>query len=73
MRTSNAQPVPAGGHTPQIAFRERLRGVVAHHSEEILAEVAPALRRVRTLLLVLTISIPAFFAGLLVVFWHLAK
>jgi hypothetical protein len=51
---------------------QRLRMMAAHRAEEILAEVAPTLRRLRTFLLVATISIPLFLAGLLAVLWHLA-
>ena len=47
--------------------------MIAHHGEHILAEIPKTLRRVATLFLVLSISIPAFFAGLLVVLWHLAR
>ncbi|MDP9270072.1 MAG: hypothetical protein M3P14_03735 [Chloroflexota bacterium] len=44
----------------------------AHRQEEILGEIAPTLRRLRTLLLVATISVPLFLARLVAVFWHLA-
>jgi hypothetical protein len=71
MTTTNSKLVPVDH--PPATLRERLRGVVAHHTEEVLAEVAPTLRRLRTLLLVLAISIPAFFVGLLVVIWRLAR
>jgi len=53
-------------------FASHARRVVAHHGEHILAEIPRTLRRVGLLLMVLAISIPAFFAGLLVVLWHLA-
>ena len=55
------------------AFAQHARTVVAHHGERILAEIPTTLRRIGTLLLVLTISIPVFLAGLLVVLWHLAR
>jgi hypothetical protein len=48
------------------------RRVIAFHGERILAEIPTTLRRVSLLLLVLAISIPMFFAGLLVVLWQLA-
>jgi hypothetical protein len=51
---------------------QRLRMMAAHRAEDILAEVAPTLRRLRTFLVVATISIPLFLAGLLAVLWHLA-
>jgi hypothetical protein len=53
------------------AFAQHMRVVVAHHGERILAEVPRTLRRVSLFLLVLTISIPAFFAALIVVLWRL--
>ena len=45
---------------------------LVHHGERILAEVPATLRKLRTLMLVLTIAVPAFLAGLLVVLWRLA-
>jgi hypothetical protein len=74
MRTSRTEILPAyDARVGQQTLRQRLWGVAAHHTEEILAEVAPTLRRLRTLLLVATISLPLFFAGLLIVMWHLAR
>jgi hypothetical protein len=46
--------------------------VVTHLAQTILAEVPRTLRRLGRLLLVLTISIPVFLVGLLVVLWRLA-
>jgi hypothetical protein len=73
VRTSKARVVPTteenGLTTATIA--QRLRMMAAHRAEEILAEVPSTLRRLRTLLLVATISIPLFLAGLLAVLWHL--
>jgi len=54
-------------------FAQHARTVVAHHGEKILAEIPTTLRRIGTLFLVLAISLPIFFIGLLVVLWHLAK
>ena len=73
MRTLRAQAIRAteNGQTTTIG-RRRLRMVAAQRCEEILAEVAPTLRRLRTLLLVATISIPLFLTGLVAVLWHLA-
>jgi hypothetical protein len=73
MKTSDAPLVPVQSHVSAPTLRQQLRTVLARHTEEILAEVAPTLRRVRTLFLVLAISMPLFFAGLLVVIWHLAR
>ncbi len=73
MRTSKAHVVPTTENGLTTAtIGKRLRMVAAHRAEEILAEVAPTLRRLRTLLLVATISIPLFLAGLVAVLWHLA-
>jgi len=73
VRTSKAHVVPTTENGLTTAtIGKRLRMVAAHRAEEILAEVAPTLRRLRTLLLVATISIPLFLAGLVAVLWHLA-
>jgi hypothetical protein len=48
------------------------RRVVAIHGVRILAEIPTTLRRLSLLLLVLAVSIPVFFAGLLVILWQLA-
>ncbi len=73
MRTTNSELVPAAKNPPTPTVGQRLRVILAHRSEEILAEVAPTLRRFRTFLLVLTISVPLFFAGLIAALWHLAR
>ncbi len=72
MRTSKAHVVTTENGLTTATIGERLRMVAAHRAEEILAEVAPTLRRLRTLLLVATISIPLFLAGLVAVLWHFA-
>ena len=72
MRTK-AQLVPASQTAITTGSPERrLRTVVAQRTEEILAEVAPTVRRLRTFLLVMTISLPLFLAGLVAALWHLA-
>jgi hypothetical protein len=72
MRTK-AQLVPASQTAITTGSSERrLRTVVARRTEEILAEVAPTVRRLRTFLLVMTISLPLFLAGLVAALWHLA-
>jgi hypothetical protein len=73
MRPTRAPLLPAS-ERPMTAttLSEHSLAVIAHHGENILAEIPKTLRRVATLFLVLSISIPAFFAGLLVVLWHLA-
>jgi hypothetical protein len=74
MKATKTQVVPVS-ELPMsgAAFAQHARTVVAHHGERILAEIPTTLRRIGTLFLVLTISIPVFLAGLLVVLWHLAR
>ncbi len=73
MRATKASLVRAEEQSPTATLGRRLRVIVAHRTEEILAEVAPTLRGLRTFLLVLSISIPLFFAGLIAALWHLAR
>jgi hypothetical protein len=54
-------------------FAHHARAVVARHGERILAEIPTTVRRLGRLFVVLSISIPVFFVGLLVVLWHLAS
>jgi hypothetical protein len=74
-----AQQDPLAGHdlhgteTSTKAIARRLRVVAGQRAEEFLSEVPATMRRVRTLLLVLSIAIPAFLLGLIVVLWHLAS
>lgn len=73
MKASKTYVVPtAESGLTTMTIGQRLRTVAAHRAEEILAEVAPTLRRLRTFLLVATISLPLFLAGLVAVLWHLA-
>ena len=74
MKAAKTQLVP-GPEQPMTGavFAQHTRAVVAHHGERILAEVPTTLRRLGMLFLVLSISIPVFFGGLLVVLWHLAR
>lgn len=74
MTTSKAHVVPPtdnGLATAKVG--QRLRMVAAHRAEEILAEIPPTLRRLRTFLLVATVSVPLLLAGLIAVLWHLAR
>jgi hypothetical protein len=51
---------------------ERLREAAATRGEQLLAELPATLRRLRLLLLVLSISVPLFLAGLLALLaWRL--
>src|SRR5947209_3823268 len=65
-------PMADSGLRTTTGIVQRLRVVVAHRAEEILAEVPATLRRLRTFLLVLSISVPLFLVGLVAVLWHLA-
>jgi|RhiMetdeSRZDD1v2_1073273.scaffolds.fasta_scaffold878027_2 hypothetical protein len=53
------------------ALADHVRSVVVGHGERILAEIPKMLRRVGLFLVVASITVPLFFAGLLVVLWHL--
>ena len=56
--------------TPTLS--ERLREAAAVRGEQILAELPATLRRLRLFLLVLTVSVPLFLAGLLALLaWRL--
>jgi hypothetical protein len=55
----------------KTTFADDGRAMVAHHSERILGEIPRALRRVGLFFMVMAVSIPVFFVGLLVVLWHL--
>jgi hypothetical protein len=73
MRATHRQVVPSPEQPMTGAlFAQHARTVVAHHGERILAEIPTTLRRLGIFFLVLSISIPVFFAGLLVVLWHFA-
>ena len=50
----------------------RIRAAAAEAGEGALRELPSTMRRLRTLLLVLTITVPAFLAGVLVVLWQFA-
>jgi len=73
MKTTKAQVVLPEQPMTGAMFAQHARTAVAHHGERILAEIPTTLRRIGTLFLVLSISIPVFFVGLLVVLWQLAR
>jgi hypothetical protein len=50
----------------------RIRAAAVEAAEDALRELPSTLRRLRTLLLVATITVPVFLSGLLVALWHLA-
>jgi hypothetical protein len=58
--------------TTTLTLSERLREAAATRGEQLLAELPATLRRLRLLLLVLSVSVPAFLAGLLALLaWRL--
>jgi len=54
-------------------FAHHARALALHHGDRILGEIPTTLRRVGLFMLVMSITIPAFLAGLLVVLWHFAR
>jgi hypothetical protein len=55
-----------------LTLSERLREVAVIRGEQLLAELPATLRRLRLFLLVLSISVPAFLAALLILLaWRL--
>jgi hypothetical protein len=72
MRRPEAHPLPAP-HYEGTTFAHQARTLALHHGERILSEIPTTLRRVRHFILVMSITIPAFLAGLLVVLWHFAR
>jgi len=74
MTRTRTELAPSTGTSPvRTAVPQRMRDVIHHRTEEILAEVAPTVRRFRTFLLVITICIPVFMVGLIAALWHLAR
>jgi len=58
--------------TPTLTLSDRLRGAAAACGGEFLAELPATLRRVRLLLLVVSISVPTFLLGCLALLaWRL--
>ena len=72
MKSKTQVLVAAPDPSADVSLGRRLSAIAAHRAEEILAEIGPTLRHVRMFILMLTISIPLFMAGLVVVLWHLA-
>ena len=72
MNRSDYRPVTAPHHDG-MTFSHQARTLALHHGERILAEIPTTLRRVRHFIIVMSITIPAFLAGLLVVLWHSAR
>jgi hypothetical protein len=72
MPNSQTRPLPLAP-SDGVTFTHQARTLALHHGERILGEIPTTLRRVGLFMLVMTITIPAFLAGLLVVLWHFAK
>ena len=74
MKTPSSRLTPTTDHPLTMdAFGHHARALALHHGERILAEIPTTLRRVATLCLVLSISIPVMFVALVVVLWHAAS
>jgi hypothetical protein len=61
-----------GDEFSRRAIWNRIRTAAVEAGEGALRELPSTMRLLRTLLLVLTITVPAFLAGVLVVLWHFA-
>jgi len=72
MTRSESQPLPAT-HYESATFAHQARTLALNHGERILGEIPTTIRRVGHFMLVMSITIPAFLAGLLVVLWHSAR
>jgi len=72
MMTKLTPPSSAGDEFSRRAIWTRIRPAAVEAGEGALREIPSTVRRLRTLLLVLTITVPAFLAGALVVLWHFA-
>jgi len=72
MRNTQAARRPYGTPTA-LGFGQRAQSIVLYHGERIAAEVPRTLRRLGTLFLVLSISIPVFLATLAVLLWYAAR
>jgi hypothetical protein len=72
MAKAQTPPLPIA-HADGGTFTHQARTLALHHGERILGEIPTTVRRVGLFMLVMTITIPAFLAGLLVVLWHFAR
>jgi CHASE3 domain sensor protein len=71
--TNQLEPTTTEATDPVRAIAVRLRTTAVEKIEEVLAELPATMRRLRTLLAVLSISIPLFLLALAAVLWHLAS
>jgi hypothetical protein len=72
MTRPDFHPLPHARYE-SATFVHEARTLALHHGNRILGEIPTTLRRVGLFVLVMTITIPAFLAGLLVVLWHFAR
>ena len=72
MSKADTGPVLVASDDRTVNFTHHAQRIVLHHGEKILAEIPTTLRRVALLMLVLSITIPAFLAGLLIVLWRIS-
>ena len=74
IKTNKPQLMPRPAESlPSTSVTRSTGAMLVEHGERILVEVPCVIRRIGLFLLVMTISIPVFFAGLLVVLWHFAR
>ena len=71
--SGSATPHASADTTSNHGILHHLRDMAARHAEELLAEMPATLRRLRTLILVITIAVPVFLAALVFVLWRLAS
>ena len=72
MSRSESRPVPSPRYEGGT-FAHQARTLALHHGDRILGEIPTTLRRVGLFMFVMTITIPAFLAGLLVVLMLIAR
>jgi hypothetical protein len=52
---------------------ERLQETALSHAEAAIAEIPRTVRRARTLMLAVAVTVPLFAVGLVAVLWHLVR
>ena len=72
MMTNHVSESTSNDESSRRAVWNRIRTAAVEAGEGALKELPATVRRLRTLLLVLTIAVPAFLVGVLVVLWHFA-
>jgi hypothetical protein len=72
IKTNKPQLSPTPVESFPSSVTRSTGALLAEHTERILFEVPRVIRRIGLFVLVMTISIPVFLAGLLVVLWYFA-